>query len=412
MTTIARQSLLLAWKDTRIFFKDRMALAFAFLLPFVFVIGFSLALQGAGPDNAPLRFTITTQETGGISGQTIATITAAAPDSIAAMAHPDAQAAAESGEIDGFVTFPPDFTQRLLSGETAALQVITGPNAAPADEAALRGFAQEIAARLNEAAAALSAITAIGGPQAAPAPGAETAPNAIGNPQAANALEPLLSAANALSGSIQIQQVGDILPFNASNFALPGYLTMFVFFTAAMGAEALARERQTHTLERLMSNGARRESLILGKFLAGAIIGVTQIAVMWTVGALAFNINLGAAPAAVILLSLLMAIASAAFGAMLASFVRSVRAAAAAGVLTSLILAPLGGCWWPLFITPPIMQSLARLTPHGWANGGLNKLMLFGAQFTDVAPEMAALAAFAALFLAIALYRFRPTLAN
>ena len=406
MTTIARQSLLLAWKDTRIFFKDRTALAFAFLLPFVFVIGFSLALQGAGPDNAPLRFTITTQETGGISGQTIETITAAAPDSIAAMAHPDAQAAAANGEIDGFVTFPPDFTQRLLSGETAALQVITGPAAAPADEAALRGFAQEIAARLNEAAAAISAVTAIGGPQAAPGP--ETAANAIGNPQAAAILEPLLSAP-ALSGGIQVQQVGDILPFNASNFALPGYLTMFVFFTAAMGAEALARERQTHTLERLMSNGARRESLIIGKFLAGAIIGVTQIAVMWTVGALAFNINLGAAPAAVILLSLLMAIASAAFGAMLASFVRSVRAAAAAGVLTSLILAPLGGCWWPLFITPPIMQSLARLTPHGWANGGLNKLMLFGAQFTDVAPEMAALAAFAALFLAIALYRFRPT---
>ena len=407
MTTIARQSLLLAWKDTRIFFKDRMALAFAFLLPFVFVIGFSLALQGAGPDHAPLRFTITTQETGGISSQTIATITAAAPESIAAMAHPDAQVAAASGEINGFVTFPPDFTQRLLSGETAALQVITGPAAAPADEAALRGFAQEIAARLNEAAATINAITAISGPQTAP--GAETAANAIAGPQAAAALEPLLSAANALSGSIQVQQVGDILPFNASNFALPGYLTMFVFFTAAMGAEALARERQTHTLERLMSNGARRESLILGKFLAGAIIGVTQIAVMWTVGALAFNINLGAAPAAVILLSLLMAIASAAFGAMLASFVRSVRAAAAAGVLTSLILAPLGGCWWPLFITPPFMQSLARLTPHGWANGGLNKLMLFGAQFTDVAPEMAALAAFAALFLAIALYRFRPT---
>ena len=406
MTTIARQSLLLAWKDTRIFFKDRTALAFAFLLPFVFVIGFSLALQGAGPDNAPLRFTITTQETGGISGQTIETITAAAPESIAAMDYPDAQTAAANGEIDGFVTFPPDFTQRLLSGETAALQVIAGPAAAPADEAALRGFAQEIAARLNEAAAAISAVTAISVPQSAPGP--ETAANAIGNPQVAAILEPLLSAP-ALSGGIQVQQVGDILPFNASNFALPGYLTMFVFFTAAMGAEALARERQTHTLERLMSNGARRESLIIGKFLAGAIIGVTQIAVMWTVGALAFNINLGAAPAAVILLSLLMAIASAAFGAMLASFVRSVRAAAAAGVLTSLILAPLGGCWWPLFITPPIMQSLARLTPHGWANGGLNKLMLFGAQFTDVAPEMAALAAFAALFLAIALYRFRPT---
>jgi ABC-type multidrug transport system permease subunit len=53
------------------------------------------------------------------------------------------------------------------------------------------------------------------------------------------------------------------------------------------------------------------------------------------------------------------------------------------------------------------MQSLARLTPHGWANGGLNKLMLFGAEFTDVAPEMAALVVFGAVFMAVALWRFR-----
>ena len=392
MTAIVRQSLLLAWKDTRIFFKDRMALAFAFLLPFVFVIGFSLALQGAGPDDAPLEFVIATQESDGLSVQTIESITAAADVKVTERDYADAMTATESGEIDGFVAFPADFTQRLLAGETAALAVVTGGAAAPADEAALRGFALEIAARFNEAAAALNAALALGGPAAAAA-----------------ALEELLAAtaAGAASGGIRVEQVGDILPFNASNFALPGYLTMFVFFTAAMGAEALARERQAHTLERLLSNGARRESLVLGKFLAGGIIGVAQIAVMWTVGGLAFNINMGAAPLAVILLSLLMALASAAFGVMLAGFVGSVRTAAAAGVLTSLVLAPIGGCWWPLFITPPFMQSLARLTPHGWANGGLNKLMLFGAEFGDVGPELAALAGFAAVFLAVALWRFR-----
>ena len=72
-----------------------------------------------------------------------------------------------------------------------------------------------------------------------------------------------------------------------------------------------------------------------------------------------------------------------------------------------MILAPLGGCWWPLFITPEWMQSLAKLTPHGWANTGFNKLMLFGAQFGDVTQEMWALAAFGAAFLAVAVWRFR-----
>ena len=102
-----------------------------------------------------------------------------------------------------------------------------------------------------------------------------------------------------------------------------------------------------------------------------------------------------------------MVLASSAFGVMLASFVRTENAASGLGVLGSLALAPLGGCWWPLFITPQWMQSLAKLTPHGWANTAFNKLMLFGAEGGDVVLEMAALAAFGVAFLAIALVRFR-----
>ena len=389
MSTVLRQAILLATKDTRIFFRDRAAMTFAFLLPFVFVIGFSLALRGAGPDHDPLQFTIATQETTGISQQALETIVVATDGLAKAMEYDDALVAVEAGEIEGFIAFPEDFTQRLLSGEMTSLEVAVG-DVQPADEAALRGFAQEIAARFSEAQTTLAAVIALGDTEAA-----------------SSVMSELLSDTSGPTVEVQVEQVGEIAPFNTSNFVLPGYLTMFVFFTAAMGAEALARERQTHTLERLMANGVRRESLIVGKFLAGGIIGVVQVIVMWVIGALAFNIDLGASPVAVILLSLLMVVASAAFGVLLASFVGNVRTASAAGVLTSLVLAPIGGSWWPLFITPPFMQSLARLTPHGWANGGLNKLMLFGAQSTDVLPEMAALVVFAALFLSVALWRFR-----
>ena len=389
MNTIIRQALLLASKDTRIFFRDRAAMAFAFLLPFIFVIGFSLALRDVGPETEELQFYIATQETVGISIPAVEAISSAADGPVKAMEHSEALAAVNSGEISGFVSFPPNFTQRFLSGEPAQLDAYVG-DIPVADEAALRGFAREIAARFSEAHATLSAVIALGSSQ-----------------DTARTMEELLAGASGAAIEIRVEQVGEIAPFNTSNFVLPGYLTMFVFFTAAMGAEALARERQTHTLERLMANGVRRESLIVGKFLAGAFIGVVQVAVMWVVGALAFNIDLGASPVAVVLLSLLMVVASASFGVLLASFVGNVRTASAAGVLTSLVLAPIGGSWWPLFITPPFMQSLARLTPHGWANDGLNKLMLFGAEFVDVVPSMAALVVFAAVFMSVALWRFR-----
>ena len=133
--------------------------------------------------------------------------------------------------------------------------------------------------------------------------------------------------------------------------------------------------------------------------------------IFWVVGILAFNTDLGLSPAAVIILSILMVIMSSAFGIMLATLVKTQRSAGSIAVLTSLALAPLGGCWWPLFILPKGMQALAKITPHGWANTGFNKLMLFGGDFSSVLPEMLALIGFAVLFGIIAIWRFRTSAA-
>ena len=184
---------------------------------------------------------------------------------------------------------------------------------------------------------------------------------------------------------------------------------MFVFFAAALSAEAIARERRDHTLERLLSNGTRREAIVIGKLMGTAFLGLLQISVMWMVGIIAFRIDLGASPLAVILISVLMVVTSSSFGVLIASFIQEAKSASMAGVLASLTLAPIGGCWWPLFITPDWMQTLAKITPHGWANTGFNKLMLFGAEFADVAAEMLALLIFAVLFAAVALWRFRTS---
>jgi ABC-2 type transport system permease protein len=122
---------------------------------------------------------------------------------------------------------------------------------------------------------------------------------------------------------------------------------------------------------------------------------------------LVFKLDLGPSPLSVILLSVIMALVSASFAIMLATLSRTEKSAGALAVLVSLALAPLGGCWWPLFITPQWMQSLARLTPHGWATTGFNELMVIGAGFGAVAVNMVVLFGFAAAFGAIAVARFR-----
>ncbi len=390
--TTIRQAIILAMKDTKVLFKDR--LAFSFLFPFLFVIGFTLALGGQGPSDDPVEFVVTTLETDGVSNQLIDAFAVEDRSPVVVMTYDETLQAAEDDLIEGYVVFPADFTENLINGEPTSLEVVsTGEDSGY--KVALIGFANTLARPFNEVHVVAGAVSEATG----------TDFSLI----ARTAFETGLIEGSSSTVEIDVEQVGDVEPWNASNFTLPGYLTMFVFFAAALSAEAIARERRDHTLERLLSNGTRREAIVIGKLMGTAFLGLLQISVMGMVGIIAFRIDLGASPLAVILTSVLMVVASSSFGVLIASFIQEAKSASMAGVLASLTLAPIGGCWWPLFITPDWMQTLAKITPHGWANTGFNKLMLFGAEFADVAAEMLALLIFAVLFAAVALWRFRTS---
>jgi len=42
-----------------------------------------------------------------------------------------------------------------------------------------------------------------------------------------------------------------------------------------------------------------------------------------------------------------------------------------------MVLAALGGCWWPIEVTPRWMQSLASCLPTGWTMGAIHQLVTF-----------------------------------
>ena len=393
--TFVRQSLLLAGKDTRIFFKDRFAVVFAFAFPLLFTLGFTLALGGILSEDEPLEITLVTREEGegSLSRQIIDGLAAGDTFTIEELDYDAARQEVESGTLPGFIAFSSGFTDSLMSGDgTAVLDVVTNPDA-PEDAAALEAVAHTIARQVSNAQLAVLSVTRL--------------PTEADPVTVMQRLPDFADPTSAQLVSFPEEQVGERERPNASNFTLSGYLTMFIFFAAALSAEAIARERKNQTLERLLTNGVLRESIIFGKFLMGAYRGVMQVIVLWGVGIVAFGIDMGSSPLAVILVSLAIVFTSSAFGVMLAALVRTAEGASSAGVLASLVLAPLGGSWWPLFITPDWMQALGKLTPHGWANTAFNNLMLFDADFGDVVMHMVAVAAFGIVFLIVAFTRFR-----
>ncbi len=404
-----RHTWFIALNDVRGFMTDRLAFGMFILFPFLFIIMFTLVLGNTGASDKRLELHVTTQETSGISLSIIESIVTTdtsrlgpgQPEIVWDGDYSLAKADVESGKLDGFLAFPSDFTQTLMAGKNTNLEIVSQATATD-KRMALSGLATGISSAISADVIEIKAVSQLLAQQG-------KSPMEI--QQAVSGLVQGQLSGGAGEGLIAFQpkNVGSVKAINASSYVVPGYLVMFVFFASAMASASIIRERQNHTLERLLASSVRKESIIAGFFLGGIFRGLVQIAIFWTMGIFVFKVDIGFSPWAVVVLSLLTVLMSAGFSIMMATIARTERSASALGVLCSLVLAPLGGSWWPLFIDPKWMQFLAKFTPHGWANDGFNKLMLFGATGADAAINMLALLGFTVVFVSLALMRFRTS---
>jgi ABC-2 type transport system permease protein len=408
----------IAFKDLKIFSRDRASVFFFVVFPFMFIVLFNFLMRGVGGEDQRLELHLVTREAaGGLSQQIIGAMETkdesrlgpGEPKIVWDKDYDEARQAVEDGKLAGFLAFPPDFTRALMTGSGTKLEVFA--NASNVNtRAALNGLAGAISSQISTNQVIIEASVALLVEGGAIPTDKDSINNAV-QQMMNKAFSGGTTGAEKSYLTFRTEKVGEVEAENPSNWVIPGYLVMFVFFAAAVTAETIVRERQNHTLERLLASSVKMESILGGIFTGMVIKGLIQIIIFWTFGILVFNVDLGLSPLAVIILSVLMVIMSSAFALMLATFARTLRSAASLAVITSLVLAPLGGCWWPSFLYPDWLQNIARITPHAWATSGFNKLMVYGASFGDVVPSMLALLGFAAVFGVIAAWRFRTSAA-
>lgn len=392
MTFRPRLVLLLARKDLQILAKNRISLFFTFVFPLMFVFGFSATGGNISTDDLreiPLVVADDPTAQGLANG-----LTADPESAFTIYTRDDAQRDLDAGDITGYLILPAGLTEALTSGDPVELQVVVNTDAVNTSQQ-LQGVANGLSRSLLVRQAALQAAIA-----AAVANGADATTVTPALAQAAGEL----AGGNDTAATV-IEQVGDVEPISSSSFVLTGYITMFLFFTAGFGASELVRERTNLTLERLLASGVGRGELLAGKWLGSAARGVLQASVLWAVGIFVLGVDPGQEPWLVALVTLAMLAAAISCTLLLAAFVRSERASDSLTILTSLVLAMVGGCWWPLFILPEWMQTLAKITPHAWANEAFNQLMLFGAEPSSVLPNLAVLVGVAVVLAVVAARR-------
>jgi ABC-2 type transport system permease protein len=163
-------------------------------------------------------------------------------------------------------------------------------------------------------------------------------------------------------------------------------LTLIVLFTA--GAVSLTMERNHGILRRLASSPMSRGAVVLGKWGARMSLGVIQIAFAMIAGTVLFHVRWGPNLPMVVLVLLLYGSLAAVLGMLLGNLGRTEGQVIGMGVIAGNVFAGLGGCWWPIEITPLWTQKLALAFPTGWTMDALHKLMNFGASPISVLPHV------------------------
>lgn len=188
--------------------------------------------------------------------------------------------------------------------------------------------------------------------------------------------------------------------------SIPGMGSMYVLFCVLPLTQSFIRDRKQWTLQRLSSMPLRSSQIMGGKVLAYALIGLLQLCIVFGFGML-LGLRFGSDLLALCAVVISFVAAITALALLISTMVQTEQQASGINLLLTLLLAPLGGAWWPLDIVPAWMRVVGHISPIAWAMDAYNAMIFRNAGFAGVWPSVAVLSVMAVLFFGIAIVRFR-----
>lgn len=193
---------------------------------------------------------------------------------------------------------------------------------------------------------------------------------------------------------------------------VPGWTIFGLFWIVQTLALSIIAERARGAYGRILVAPVSMASYLVGKAIPYACVNLVQAFLMFGIGI--WILPLFGAPGleianvpATIVLTLGISACAIAMGMFMASMTRSALFAGSVAAVVLVIMTALGGIMVPRFIMPTFMQRLGLIVPHGWALEGYLDAVVRGHGALEVLPELGVLLAFAAGFFALALWRMR-----
>ena len=391
----------LALKDIRLEFSSPLALLTFILLPAAFTVIFAGQFaddDGGGPTGIPLM--VVDQDESTFSADLVAALEQSDSTSPRLMSLADAELGFAEGSTP-ILLIPDGFGALVGQGESAELDLRLQPNDTNGIivSQAVATAVGNLSRALAIAADSTAAVAADGG-------FADEQARQAYFDRVLNSAETRLAELPARINPTQPEAAADN-SFDILSQQAIGQLITWVFIPLVGTSGIFVNERLRGTLHRLVTTPTSKATFMGGTILGQMIKSLVQMLLIILVGAGFYGIRYANDPIALLMVLISFALAGTALGTMLGTFIKTDGQANGLSIMIGMVMALLGGCWFPLEFFPPAAQTVARFVPTRWALVGLQDLVVRGQGVEGILLESGVLLLFAATFFAVGIWRFR-----
>lgn len=399
----------LALNDLSQIFRDRKILIFIVGMPIIFTFFMGFVYQSAeAPQDSRLPLGWVNHDPGGLLSQKLYETLSASQ--VVKLVESEAEQAAEQlrqEKLAGVLLIPENYSSQALAGQPAQLTLQTDPaaSAGQALQQALRTPVSHLLSALEIAQINASLVASQSSFTSETERQAEI--------EAAFQLALLAWNEAAVSDSLVVIEkasstaAGEPLGGNPYNQSSPGILVQFTIFQTFTAAAILVQERKTRCLQRLRTTAIKPSELIAGHWLAMIVMVFMQAAILIIFGQLALSVNYLDSPLGTLLVTLGLSLWVASLALLIGVIAKTEEQVVIYAMIAMAVFASLGGAWVPLETTGKLFSTVGHFTPAAWAIDGYQNILIRGLGIGSTLQPTLILLGYAAVFFALAVWRFR-----
>ncbi|MDR0478037.1 MAG: ABC transporter permease [Desulfobulbaceae bacterium] len=313
-----------------------------------------------------------------LSRQLIADFTASGYFRFRAVTENEVAPLLDRGEIRAALLIPEDFSQKLLAGHDAEIQLITDGSDSNST-AIIDGYAQTITESFNQAWLQQ-------------------------NLQQKGITTPPLMVTCASRSWFNVNQESRL-------YFVPALLGVMLFiFSILLPSIGIVREKEIGTIEQVMVTPVGRMDFVLGKILPYLVTSYLTMTIMLTVAMLIFGVRVVGSAVLLYCLTGIYLFGNMGLALVISASAKTQQQALLTSFLVMMPSVLLSGFMFPIHNMPEPVQVATWLNPMRWYLEILRGIILRGVGVKILWPQIAAQTTLTTAFLTLAVSRFQKTL--